>query len=47
MFTKKERKTIVIVKLISAKFIKIVYFKNIIAKVKFFRILYFVTCSIA
>ncbi len=43
---KKKKKIIVIIKLISIKFTKIVYFKNIIARVKFFRTLYFVVCLI-
>ncbi len=39
---KKEKETIVIIKLINIKSIKIVYFKNIIAKIEFFRTLYFI-----
>jgi len=45
--TKKEKETIVIVKSISAKSIKTIYFENIVARVKFLRTLYFVACSTA
>jgi len=46
-FTKKEKKTIVIIKSISAKSIKTIYFENIVARVKSFKTLYFIACSIA
>ncbi len=39
---KKEKETIVIIKLINIKSIKIVYFKNITAKIEFFGTLYFI-----
>jgi len=46
-FTRKEKETIVIVKLINAKSIETIYFENIVARVKSFRILYLIACSTA
>ncbi len=46
VISKKEKKTIVNVNSINAKFIEIVYFNNIVAKVNLLRTLYFVACFI-
>jgi len=47
VFTKKGKKTIIIVNSIDVELIKIIYFENIIAKVHSLRTLYLIACFIA